>query len=361
MVDDEPGILQMLSPVLESEGYEVIFAGRDQEVFRALEEALPDVILLDVALPGLDGIEICRRLRADPNTAQIPVLLMTAHRRREKRLDGIAAGARDFLLKPLDIPDLRVRLRNAVELKDRYDEIQDQLLTIQELEGARDSLVHMIVHDLKSPLTAVMGNLQLVDLYLSGSTDEKTERALKSGMAGAQRMNDMVTSILEVSRLESGTLEPELDEVILSDVTDPAIELLGPRSTRIKVAREQVPGGIRVRLDAGLIQRVVQNLLTNALDHSPEDTPVELQLSAEKGRVRLAVRDSGLGIPSEDRDRIFEKFSQGGSGRKKSKASVGLGLAFARLAVEAHGGEIGVDCPDEGGSVFWLEIPDGLS
>jgi K+-sensing histidine kinase KdpD len=350
----------MLSSILETEGYEVTVAQRDQEVFRAIEEGLPDVILLDVALPGLDGIEICRRLHADPKTAQIPVLLMTAHRRREKRLDGIAAGARDFLLKPLDIPDLRVRLRNAVELKDQYDEIQDQLHTIQELEGLRDSLVHMIVHDLKSPLTAVMGNLQLVNLYLSGSTDEKTEEALESCMAGAERMNEMVTSILEVSRLESGTLEPELDEVILSDVTDQAIDLLGPRSTRIRVAREQVSEGIRVRLDSGLMQRVVQNLLTNALDHSPKDTLVELQLSAQKGRVRMAVRDSGPGVSPEDRNRIFEKFSQGGSGRKKTKASVGLGLAFARLAVEAHGGEIGVDCPPEGGSVFWLEIPDGL-
>ncbi len=108
VVDDDPGMRELLRTVLTADGFDVVSVSRGDEVLAQIETAPPDVVLLDVSLPGIDGIEMCRRLHADPSTAHIPVLLLTGHRSREKRLDGIAAGARDFLLKPVDRPDLLV-------------------------------------------------------------------------------------------------------------------------------------------------------------------------------------------------------------------------------------------------------------
>lgn len=356
IVDDEPSILKLLRSALERDGFVVRTASRDQEAFAAISESPPDVILLDIALPGTDGIEICRQLNNDPETSHIPILLMTAYRRREIRLDGISAGARDFLVKPLDLTDLSVRVRNAADIKRQFDESQRQLQTIRELEGLRDSMVHMIVHDLKSPLTAVIGNLSLLEFYLEEELQGDKRSTFDSCVSGAQKMSEMVSSILTVSKLESGTLEPTSEATMLSSLVDETLKFLGQGAERIRVSWQPDPSQVKAALDPELIQRVIQNLLTNALDHSPPDEPVDLRLSLSGTALRITVADKGTGVPEEDRELIFEKFGQA-KGRTHRRGSIGMGLAFCKLAVEAHGGEIGVIGPPEGGSVFWFEVP----
>jgi signal transduction histidine kinase len=282
---------------------------------------------------------------------------MTAHRRREKRLDGISAGARDFLLKPLDLPDLRIRLRNAGEMKRLYDQSQEQLRTITELESFRDSLVHMIVHDLKSPLTMVLGNLELMGLFLPKEISTDAREAIDGCQQGARKMNEMVSSILTVSKLESGKMELDLAEAPIVEVTKEAIKLLGPRSDRVRVLAADELSDLKVQMDVGLIQRVITNLLSNALDHSPETEPVVIQISPNDGATQMVVLDRGPGVPEEFKERIFEKFSQVDDGKRVRKGSVGLGLAFCKLAVEAHSGIVGVDNREEGGSAFWFRLP----
>jgi signal transduction histidine kinase len=357
VVDNDPGVLEMVSSALASDGYRIDRLSRGDEVLNSVRETPPDLLLLDVSLPGGDGIEICRQLRDDPTTAHIPVLLMTAHRRREKRLDGISAGAQDFLLKPLDLPDLRIRVRNAAEKKRLYDESQEQLQTITELEKLRDSLVHMIVHDLKSPLTAVLGNLQLIDLFLSEDLDPNTKNAIEGCKAGAHKMDEMVSSILAVSKLESGTMELHLEFASLQGTAEDAIGLMGPRSGRVRLVRPPEEEEVHVSHDTGLIQRVIQNLLSNALDYTPKEETVVVEVSGGGERCRVVVADRGPGVPEESRELIFEKFGQVAGKGTGRKTSVGLGLAFCRLAVEAHGGRIGVESSEGGGSTFWFELP----
>ena len=357
VVDDEPGNLELLRTALTADGYEVMVAARGEEALEKVEASPPDVILLDVALPGMDGIEVCRRLHDNSETSHIPVLLMTAHRSREKRLDGISAGARDFLLKPLDLADLRVRVRNAGEMKRLYDESEERFQTITKLEALRDSLVHMIVHDLKSPLTTVMGNLQLMEMCLSEATDSDLKAALDGCVHGAGKMNEMVTSILAVSKLESDTVSLDLSETDLYGIAEEVRSSLGQRASRVKLSDPPTSGRVQVRLDVDLVQRVILNLLTNALDHSPEEHSVVLQVSRDDTVGRVRVIDRGPGVPEEFRDKIFEKFGQVADTGKTRRGSVGLGLSFCRLAVDAHGGRIGVGDSEGGGSTFWFELP----
>ncbi len=357
VVDDEPGNLELLRTALTADGYEVVTASRGEEALEKVEASPPDIILLDVALPGMDGIEVCRRLHDNSETSHIPVLLMTAHRSREKRLDGISAGARDFLLKPLDLADLRVRVRNAGEMKRLYDESEERFQTITKLEALRDSLVHMIVHDLKSPLTTVMGNLQLMEMCLSEATDSDLKAALDGCVHGAGKMNEMVTSILAVSKLESDTVSLELSETDLYGIAEEVRSSLGQRASRVKLSDPPTSGRVQVRLDVDLVQRVLLNLLTNALDHSPEEHPVVVHISQDDGVGRVRVIDRGPGVPEEFRDQIFEKFGQVAGSGKPRRGSVGLGLAFCKLAVDAHGGRIGVEGSEGGGSTFWFELP----
>jgi signal transduction histidine kinase len=361
VVDDEARDRELLREVLEKDGFRVEEAVDGLQAMDRVHELSPDVVLLDVMLPGLNGVDVCRKLTANPRTVAIPVLLVTSQQGREDRLEGISAGARDFISKPVDIADLRVRVRNAAQMKRLYDQSEERYRRIAELEGLRDSLVHMVIHDLKSPLTVIQGNLGLLEMIVGDDLDADGKEALEACAQGSNQMKQMVNSLLDVSKLESGTFALDRSEIGLRDTVRRARASLGKDvGARIRiVGGEDLMGAIAV-CDAELVQRVVVNLLRNALEHSPADERVEVRVTQGEDSVQVRVLDRGPGVPEEYRDRIFDKFVQVDGTRRVRKGSSGLGLAFCKLAVEAHGGRIGVDPGSEEGSEFWFEIPVGV-
>jgi signal transduction histidine kinase len=356
VVDDDTRDREALRDELVKEGYRVVEALTGDDALARFAEIDPDLILLNIMMPGTNGIEVCRRLSSDPETAHIPVLFVTSQRRREVRLEGIAAGALDFILKPVDIADLRIRVRNAAQMKALYDESEERFLRISDLETHRDALVHMIIHDLRGPLTSIRGNLDLLKMTMGDEAGSDLEESLKSCIKGADSMNGMIRSILDVSKLESKTLELDLEELELRSLVESARDSLGPVAFKVEIeGLSSQP--VRLRCDSELVSRVLVNLLSNALDHSPEEASVVVEVSGDADSARVAVRDRGPGIPAEFQEQIFEKFAQVSGNQKRRKASVGLGLAFCKLAVEAHGGRIGVESADGAGSEFWFQLP----
>ena len=354
VVDDEPKNVELLTDLLESRDYRVCSATDGDQGLRLARERSPDVVLLDVMMPGLNGFDVCRHLKGEQKTAMIPVLLVTALNARQDRLAGMGAGANDFVTKPIDSGDLILRVRNAAASKRLHDRVATQLRELHDLETARDTLTHMIVHDLRSPLTGLMAYLDLLRTVANGNT-EVVEYASEA-QAIASRLTEMIGQVLDVSRLESRQMPLALQETDLVSLLSAAVASLGPPPEGIRVTYETPPPPIRLTCDPDLITRVVANLVGNAYKFTPPGGQVRVGLVLEADRVRLTVTDEGPGIPPEFRGLIFEKFGQAPMRKAGGLRSSGLGLTFCKLAVEAHKGKIGMEASENGGARFWVEL-----
>jgi K+-sensing histidine kinase KdpD len=358
VVDDQDRDRTLLKEVLEGEGYWVVECSDGLEVIDQVHEVKPDVILLDVMLPGLDGVQVCQHLNQDPRTRAIPVLLVTSHGTREARLGGISAGARDFISKPVDLPDLKVRVRNAVQIKKLFDESEDRYKKILELEKVRDNLLNMVIHDLRSPLTLIQGNLGLLQLILGDNLGSEGDEALSACAKAATKMKQMVNSLADLNKLESGNLTPDCRRVDVAEAVMAARATLGQTvSRRVRLEESNGDGRAFAVCDRDLIERVIVNLLLNALERGPGDEVVGVRIRNTESVVRVEVEDRGRKIPQELRARVFEKYAQADGGLSSKTGPGGLGLTFSKLVLDAHRGRIGVEDGLRGGSVFWFELP----
>jgi len=355
VVDDEPQNRELLRDTLELRGYFVEEAGSGAEALARIAAAPPDVVLLDVAMPGMDGLEVCRKLKGDPLTAPLPVIMVTAHVDRKDRLAGIEAGADDYLTKPVDLQDLGLRVCNAVRAKRLADDVRENLRRLRELEHLRDSLTHMVIHDLRSPLASIMMGLEVITMSAVSLTPERKLEIAESCFSSAQRMSEMVTSLLDVSRLEAGEMPLQKNPVKLASVMTDVLESIRGQASRHTIVLAGPAGEATACCDAAIVRRILVNLVDNAIKFSPVGGEVRVELATEGAVVRVTVRDAGAGIAPEYHGKIFEKFGQVEA--RNARIGTGLGLAFCKLAVAAHGGRIGVESEVGHGSTFWFTLP----
>jgi two-component system, sensor histidine kinase and response regulator len=365
VVDDLDANRSLVRYLLEMHHYRVTEAADGLEALCVVAQDPPDVIVLDVMMPGIDGIEVCRRLKADPESASIPVLLLTALQEPEDRRKGIEAGANDFLAKPMDMQEVLLRIRNAVTMRQLFTRVAKNYHQLKELEALRDSLTHMIVHDMRTPLTGMCGYLELLQQRAGAGLDEASRSFLAAARSQATELADMATSVLDVSRLESASLPLNRSRCDLLGLARDAVASLGLLANNVQLAFAAPPEPVWVTCDAELIRRVTANLVGNAAKYSPQGGTVRVTVewlnSGSEARARLAVSDDGPGIPPEHRERIFEKFAQIAADGRRILHSTGLGLTFCKLAVEAHGGQIAVESSEGRGSTFWYTLPPAES
>jgi len=357
VVDDEEANRTLLRSLLEAEGHRVTEAADGKEALEKVVEIFPDVVLLDVMMPRMDGFEACRQLKGSPKTAPIPVLLVTALKERADKLKGIEAGANDFLNKPIDNRDVILRVRNAVYTKHLYDQLEESYNRLRKLEALRDSLTDMIIHDLKSPLTGMRAFLQILQMQIKDKISREEGENLDWAVNLTGSLTTMINSLLDISRLEAGEMPLRLNPGDLRDVAREAVETIAIPEDRSRVVLEEGPEPVRAYFDAEVIIRVIANLVGNALKYSPGEGKVKVNVKADGGKTWVAVTDNGPGIPPEYHEKIFEKFGQVEAHQTGQKRSTGLGLTFCKLAVEAHRGKITVESEESQGSTFTFWLP----
>ena len=355
VVDDTVENLRVLSDLLGEQGYEVRAVTSGRQALQAVDHDPPDLILLDITMPDMDGFEVCRRLRATERSKDVPVIFLTALTATADKLRAFDAGGVDYVTKPFQFEEVLARVRTHVALRRAQTALADSYKGLRALEQLRDDLVHMIVHDMRSPLTALQIDLNLLK-GPAAALDDVSRQGLQAAVDSVKALNRMANDLLDVSRLEEGKMPIDRAEW---DLTQIASEV---RSALRNIDHErpidiETAGPVRATCDGSLVRRVLENLVSNGIRHTPAGSRIRISLASDRGRVRVEVHDQGRGVPPEAREKIFEKFGALQARHDRSYHSVGLGLAFCKLAIRAQGGTIGVDSGVPAGSTFWFELP----
>ena len=338
--------LQGMCTVVEAEDAEA--------AVRIVQRTPVDLVVLDVVMPGQTGIAACRQIKALTNESVL-VLLVTALHEREHRLAGLSAGADDFLTKPFDRTELRLRVDLFLRLRGQQRMIREQLVALQRLDALKDDLVSLLVHDLKHPLSGVFAWLSIARESAAPETMAELDQAL--GAAG--RVRDAINDLLQIRALEQGQLTPARTQLPLADVVRGAIAGLAGSARERQVTLEQRTPPLMIAADATLVRRALDNLLANAIKYAPPSSTVEVIATAEEGLVRLEVSDRGPGVPDERKAELFTKFGTLDPATMRTRRGFGLGLYFVQLVAEAHGGHAGVRDRPDGGAVFELTLAVG--
>jgi signal transduction histidine kinase len=349
-------------PILVPLGHELIRAEGGESAIAAFDEGKTDLVLLDLVMPGVDGIGVLAHIREHSVDDHVPVVVLTAHSEIEHRLLALEAGADDFLEKPADGRSLRARVTTLLQLKDSRDALRrlnDELgsrhAALTHLQREQRDLMAFVVHDLKSPLAAVSSNLGFAQAQM-GHDDANVKEALQDAADASRRLSTMIDDLLILSRLEDSELPLHNESIQVSDLLRDVFGEYVRRAAEkhVKLLTPELASS-RVVADRGLLQRVIENLLDNSLRYTPEHGRVHIATRAND-KVEIAVSKSGPPIPPLERLRIFEKFARVET-HTTACGNAGLGLYFCKRAVEALGGDIEVTETPEWPTSFVVHLP----
>jgi two-component system, sensor histidine kinase and response regulator len=348
IVDDERFNINLLKDLLDPD-YDTMVAQNGQQALKRVRSgSLPDLILLDIMMPDMDGYEVCKHLKEAEDTKDIPVIFITAMNNMDDEMKGFELGAIDYITKPISPPILLARIKTHMSLKRSLEKQK-------ELNQIKNRFLGIAAHDLRNPLTSLQGMSQLM-LKIPLPEDKKT-KFLESINKTSMQMLKLVNDLLDVSVIESGKFDLRSEMHNLSKVAGERAELIAEiaKNKDIKLITDlaELPD---TSFDADRISQVVDNLLTNAIKFSQSGTAVTLRTRVLDGIVEIAVTDQGPGIPKDEVGNLFGSFEKTSVQPTGGEKSTGLGLSIVKKIIEAHKGKIQVDSIVGKGTTFSVSL-----
>lgn len=352
VVDDDRLNIRILKGILKPEGYSLAEAESGEEALDVYERFQPDLVLLDVILPGIDGFATCIELRRRHAEAAAPVIFITAKAESDDIVAGLTAGGVDYLPKPFRAKEVVARIRTH---------LQSRLLLEQlsQANEAKNRFLGMAAHDLRNPLASIRGLAEFLEDPSMGALNAEQRDLVSTIRDTSQSMLRLVNELLDVATIEAGELKIQSAPCKLGELTSKCIYLANMDATRKRttIVLEPLPNLPEIHADEAKIKQVIENLLSNAIKYSPPGSTIRVALRTTENSVTLSVFDQGPGIPDNERDRLFKDFGRLSAKPTGGEKSTGLGLAICHKIIEAHKGTINAHNLPDRGSEFRVTLP----
>jgi len=352
IVEDDPVNAIVLSGLLASEGYLLDEADSGESALAKCVSFKPDLIVLDVRLPGIDGFATCREIQRRHGPGSPPVIFITARNTPEDILAGFAAGGVDYLIKPISEREAIVRIQTHLANR----------ILVRQLGQAlthKNQLLGIAAHDLRNPLASIRGMAELLQEGALGPLTSGQYDAIVMFREASGNMLTMVNELLDVAVIEAGEFRLAPAATDLTELISKSVQLNNINAARKKtvIGIEHSAEPVIITIDAAKIRQVIDNLLTNAVKYSPPCSKVTITLKKEQDVATIAVRDQGPGIPEHERSLLFKEFSTLSVKSTAGEKSTGLGLAICRRIIEAHHGTIAAKNLPDHGCEFSVTLP----
>ena len=417
VVDDTPDNLRLLSSLLKEQGYKVRKVTSGEFALKAVLVAPPDLILLDILMPDLDGYEVCQRLKASEPTRDIPVIFLSALNEAIDKVKAFAVGGADYIAKPFQVAEVLARVEHQLKIRKLQKQLEENNTRLQEeiershkaeialkkitqelesrveartaklkeanlrlqkletdLESAlvqekklselKSQLIATISHEYRTPLTTILSSTELLKAYRHKWDDAKQIKHFERIQGSVAQMVAMLDDALFLNQAEFEEIELQLVSLDLAPLFDKIVERFRATSAEQYIFTFSTDENITLNADANLVRKILVNLISNAIKYSPEGGEISVRLFRESDsptgrrgafRVIFQVRDEGIGIPSENRDRLFETFSRGSN--VGTIRGMGLGLAIVKKCVDLHGGEMAIESEEDLGTTVTVSLP----
>lgn len=359
IVDDDRLNLRILAGILRPAGYEVIEADTGEKALELYPLVSPDLVLLDVLLPGINGFDACRQLHLRYGTATAPVIFITAKSKSADVVTGLAAGGVDYLPKPIRAKEALARIHTHLQIRRLMAEQRLLVDQLSKANAAKNKFLGMAAHDLRNPLASIRGLAEFLRDGVVGPLTADQLDLVKTIHAASQEMLLLVNELLDVATIEAGELKITPEPSDVAELVEKAVYLSNieatKKQTEIVFTSHERP--VPRNLDPNKIRQVIDNLLSNAVKYSPPGSVIGVDLSTTDGAVTIAVRDQGPGIPESERDKLFKDFGRTSVMPTGGEKSTGLGLAICRKIIDAHHGTITAENLPERGCVFRVTLP----
>lgn len=379
VVDDLPENVQLLVGMLSVQGYEVRAFAEGAFALESARANPPDLILLDVRMPGMDGYTLCSHLKADSRTREIPVIFISAYGDIADKVNGFRVGGVDYITKPFQVEEVLARVQAHIRLRTMHRELQQEIQRrsqaeealhllnqqlcevnhrLREANASKDTFFSILAHDLRNPFLVLLGLTELLNEELDRYTKVQLQEMLQKLYSSSKTVYALLTNLLEWSRLERGLLIPEPRTFSAADIILRNIRLFASQAQRKHIqVRHQIPSGMVIYADIKMIDTVIRNLLSNALKFTDSGGFIEIVAQAHEHDVELVITDTGVGMSQDILNNLFridqKTLRQGTAGER----GTGLGLILCKEFVEKNGGTLRVESVVAQGTTFRLTLP----
>jgi len=368
VVDDTPDNLRLFSDLLVAEGYKVRPTPDAQLAIKSAFANPPDLILLDVKMPVINGFDVCKRLKQDERTENIPVIFISALQDTEDRVKGFECGGVDFITKPVQREEVIARVSSQLELfrarsllEQKNQELSKANLKLQGLDKLKSLFIANMSHELRTPLNAIIGFAGVMLQEIPGKVNEKQNNYLNRVTSAGKHLLGLINDVIDISKIESGHLDVNPQRFCLKQLVDEAIEIIKPQANKKQLSIEvDATAWPEINTDYKRLFQCLLNYLSNAINFTDQGT-ITIIVREENNNLKIGVQDTGKGIPEAGIPNLFQAFDRLQAFRNEESEGSGLGLYLTRTIVTGIlKGSVAVESQINKGSTFYIQIPKDL-